>query len=613
MSARSLFISWLALKAAIFGLLFILLSFNYIFSTNTFWYDVNFDSSRASKAIAGIGSNIDKFDQYGYTALMIAAQNGETSSVDLMIKNGANVNLTANNDIGDSALHTALWNMSPKVIGTIDLLLKNNSNPLLKNKQKRTPLIMTVRANAPEDFKKVLDMFIAKGVDINYPDDTGRSLLFSVVDQTKHDILNALQTDYKHLIDFDLKDKSGKTVTQLAATKGDIQDSLKPLVFKQLGPSMSVNSYDPRYSFNKDFTLIMVAAIKGKDDYLSEAIKKYGGDVNLSDKIFGNTSLHWACLYNRLKCVGVILENNIDFSNKNKADINLKNKAGMSPIHCLWGIRSSADRISAAKLLYDAGANFNAQDNNGNTFLHNAVLWADVDFVKLIATDDYFVHRVNFNIKNKDNKTAFDLAQKFIQDYKYLEISNLLRNYNNIYYVGTKDKQVGITALMLACIRGDQATAKTLIAEVKDAINKKDKNGDTPLHFALRSRNIDIAKMLIAAGAKVNEKNNLGDTPLNEVINIFDKAQREEIVKLLLEKGSGISENKNGENIMHLAVRKNMPELILFLKQNFGKSAKNKDGKTAYDLAKEIGKKSDAMKEVINALDGIAPVASTKR
>ena len=166
---------------------------------------------------------------------------------------------------------------------------------------------------------------------------------------------------------------------------------------------------------------------------------------------------------------------------------------------------------------------------------------------------------------------------------------------------------------MLACIRGDQATAKTLIAEVKDAINKKDKNGDTPLHFALRSRNIDIAKMLIAAGAKVNEKNNLGDTPLNEVINIFDKAQREEIVKLLLEKGSGISENKNGENIMHLAVRKNMPELILFLKQNFGKSAKNKDGKTAYDLAKEIGKKSDAMKEVINALDGIAPVASTKR
>jgi FOG: Ankyrin repeat len=620
---KNLFLSWLFVKMAIVGLLFVIFGCNYIFSD--FWYDTKFDAETARRAILGAGSNIDKFDQFGYTALLMACAAGKTGTdapkssveaktlatrvmgddVELLISKGADVNLTAKASVGDAPLHAACWN---KNIGAIDLLLKNNANPLLKNKQNVTPFGLVIKVDFPEDFKKVLNMFLAQGVDINYPDQNGRSILFAVVDQTQADLLNVLQTEYAHLIDFDLKDKGYKaaqttaaksavTIGQFAATKGDIQDRVKPLVFQQLNPSMSVNSYDPRYSFNKDFTLTMVAAIKGKEGYLADAIKNYNGDVNLQDRIYGNSSLHWALLYNRLKCVSVIVKTN-------KANTSLKNKAGKASIHCLWGIRSTEDRKTAAKLLSDFGANFNAQDNNGNTFLHNAVLWADVDFVKLIATDDYFVRRVNFNLKNNNGKTAFDLTQRFLYDQKYADIANLLRNYNNSSYVGTNDQKAGITALMLACMRGDQVSAKQLISQ--NTVNQKDKSGDTPLHFAIRSRSTDIAKMLIVAGAKVDEKNNLGDTPLNEVINIFDKDKREEIAKLLLEKGSGIVENKNGENIMHLAVRKKMPDLILFLKQNLGRSEKNKEGKTAYDLAKEIGQKED-MKDVLNALEGIAP------
>lgn len=601
MSKQNLFLSWLAVKAVVVaGLLFILLGCNYIFSSvmsnpGAFWYDVKMDTEATRRAVNGIGNNIDRFDQWGYTALMAAASAGKVDAVELMIKAGADVNLNANNINGDSPLHCACRVVN---LNVMDFLLKNNASPILNNKEKILPFTFIVDAVTQEDFKRAINMFLTKGFDINYQDEYGRSLLFWVIDNTQTKHLNILQTDFKHLVDFDIKDKKGKTIRQYAAAKGDIQESINPPLFLEPSPSTGVNLYEPRYSLNENFTYTMVSTIKGRDRYLIDAIKKYKADVNLADKTFGNTCLHWACLYNRLKCLDIVLNS--------KANVNIKNKAGMSPIHCLWGIRNSIDRVAAAKLLSDFGTNFNAQNDDGNTFLHNAVLWADVDFVKLIATNDSFVHVVNFNLKNKENKTAFDLSQRFKYDSKYIEIADLLRNYNNISYVGEKDKQAGITALMLACMRGDLIAAKVLISEVKDAVNKKDKNGDTPLHFAIRFRNIDIAKMLIVAGAKVNEKNNLGDTPLNEVVSIFDKNQREEIVKLLLEKGSGISENKNGENIMHLAVRKNMPELILFLKQNFGKSAKNKDGKTAYDLAKEIEKKGIEMKDVINALDGLA-------
>lgn len=600
MNKKDLFMSWLVVKVAVVGLLFILLGFNYVFSAD-FWYDGKFETLDAQKAISTAG-NVDQFDQRGYTALMLSSAAGKVGPVELLIKNGANVNLNADNAIGDTALHFACKNINLGSLDVIDVLLKNNANPLLKSKKKITPFGLLSGTILPENFERALNMFIAKGVDINYPDDLGNSLLFASVDRMQIVLLDLLQKKYAHLIDFDLKNKNGKNIFQFAVGKGDIASNIKPVYLARLSPAINVNSYDARHSLSQDFTYVIAAAVKGRDDYLKEAIERNGANLNLPDKIIGGTCLHWACLYNRLKCIEVILGVGANASDRNKADTNYKNKFGQTPIHCLWAVRGADDRKKAAKLLSDFGANFNAQDENGNTFLHNAVIWADVDFVKLIATDDFFSRRVNFSLKNKKNKTAYATAYDLKNDPKYKDIIELLKNYTNASYVSSKDQEAGITALMLACMRGDQIAAKQLISA--STVNKKDKNNDTPLHFAIRSKNTDIAKMLISAGAKVGEKNNLGNTPLNEVVNIIDKKEIQEIAKLLLEKGCGISDNNNGENIMHLAVRRNMPDLIMFLKQNLGRSEKNKDGKTAYDLAKEIGQKQD-MKEVINALDGV--------
>ncbi|MFC1843124.1 ankyrin repeat domain-containing protein [Candidatus Dependentiae bacterium] len=592
MGKKSLLITWLYAKGAILGLLFILLGFNYIFTIKKFWYDSKYNLEDVRRVIKGVG-NIDEFDDSGFTALMIASAAGDKDIVEFLIRSGANVNLGANDLIGDTALHSACQNGNIQVVG---LLLANYANPLMKNKNKENPLNRIINCESSSAFKQIVKKFMDEGVDINYPDPEGRSLLFAAVDQTKLPMLEILQNNFSYLINFDLKNKAGQTVKQFEVGKGDVGAQIKPVKLARLYAGIDVNAYEPKFSFNKDFNLVQVATIKGKDKYLKDAIKNHGANIKLKDKKLGNTPLHWACLYNWPKVVDVIL--------KNKPVINEKNKTGMTPIHCLWGIRKTGDRKKVAKSLFEQGANFNAQDNKGNSFLHRAVLLKDYDLVKLIATDRYFNHRVNFHLKNKKKQTAMDIAKKF----KDKKIIDMLKNNYDIYYLDKKDKKDKITPLMIAAMRGDMYAGKILMKRptIAKKINAKSKKKDTALHFAIRFGHVDFAKLLLGdknLKVEVDVKNTKEDTPLHEVVNIVNKKERGEALKLLFSKGADITENKKGETIIHLAVRKNMPELIKFMRENFGKMVKNKKGKTALDLAKELGKKQD-MADMIKLLEG---------
>ena len=170
--------------------------------------------------------------------------------------------------------------------------------------------------------------------------------------------------------------------------------------------------------------------------------------------------------------------------------------------------------------------------------------------------------------------------------------------------ISKADKKKKITPLMVAAMRGDLETVKALLKDkTKANINAKTKKKDTALHYAVRFRNKNIALLLIQMGAKVDIKNSKKETPLHEVVNVFDQEDRRELTRALFAKGADIAENNKGETVMHLAVRKNMPEFILFLKENIGQMAKNKKGQTPLDVAKELGKTKD-MGAVIDLLSG---------
>ena len=121
------------------------------------------------------------------------------------------------------------------------------------------------------------------------------------------------------------------------------------------------------------------------------------------------------------------------------------------------------------------------------------------------------------------------------------------------------DKGVGVdkpltdikmTGLHLACSKGDMEAAEIFLSKGAD-IEKRDKVGRTPLHFAAANgSNPDLIEMLVSRGADVNAQSDGGDTPLMKAITFV----KPEAVQTLIDKGADPEiHNKNGRDSIDLA------------------------------------------------------------
>ena len=75
-------------------------------------------------------------------------------------------------------------------------------------------------------------------------------------------------------------------------------------------------------------------------------------------------------------------------------------------------------------------------------------------------------------------------------------------------------KTRGETPLLWAARFGQSQVAELLIAEGAD-VNAKNVVGQTPLHWAAMAGHKEIIELLIAVGAEVNAKTKRGETPLD--------------------------------------------------------------------------------------------------
>eukprot|EP00977_Amphora_coffeiformis_P027305 scaffold34602_cov216-Amphora_coffeaeformis.AAC.3 len=93
-----------------------------------------------------------------------------------------------------------------------------------------------------------------------------------------------------------------------------------------------------------------------------------------------------------------------------------------------------------------------------------------------------------------------------------------------------------------ACSEGGEDEVAKLIMEHGDAIvNKKDLNGNAPIHNACQARNLSIVQMLVKHGADIVAKNGCGSSPLQ--IAIF--GDHLDMVQLLSRKSHGKKSKRN--------------------------------------------------------------------
>ncbi len=256
-----------------------------------------------------------------------------------------------------------------------------------------------------------------------------------------------------------------------------------------------------------------------------EAVNASGG--------LGLTPLMYAAAFGSLEAIDVLLERGADVNAKDSregtalmygawdpartklllakgADVNATSKQGRTALLVAAG---SPGAVGSIQLLMQAGANPMARDKRGFNLLIPAAA-GNAGFAGMLIEK-------GFDLKTAADGTGFTplmLAAGVgnLDSVKLLLAKGADVNASNTFGGRVKFGDIalkGLTPLMLASVTGSPELLKTLISAGAN-VNAQDSRGMTPLMFALSSENQNVAaaKLLIAAGAKLDVKSSVGET-----------------------------------------------------------------------------------------------------
>jgi hypothetical protein len=113
-------------------------------------------------------------------------------------------------------------------------------------------------------------------------------------------------------------------------------------------------------------------------------------------------------------------------------------------------------------------------------------------------------------------------------------------------------------------------------------VNEKDSEGNSPLLLACRSENLEIAEMLVVAGAGVSAANEQGDTPLLAAVGAGKLA----LAEMLVSKGANVEAVRmDGAGLLSLAIVSQQPEMLKFALICSPKTLEHHDAMSASELA----------------------------
>ena len=218
--------------------------------------------------------------------------------------------------------------------------------------------------------------------------------------------------------------------------------------------------------------------------------------VDINEQVVGCTALHYACFYNHIKVVQLLVENN--------ANIDIQNTSGLTPFS--WSVEIGNREI--VEYLLDK-CDPSIPDNFGFTPLHKAVSSGNLELVKLLLSCNTETEIwVNIDDTTKEeNYTALHIAisKGFIDIAKFL-----IDSHANIEL----QSRSGATPLHFAVTK-DQFEVAEYLLRSRACLDSTDYNDRTPLHYTCIYNRIQIAELLLLRGAKQDLKDVNSATPLN--------------------------------------------------------------------------------------------------
>ena len=267
---------------------------------------------------------------------------------------------------------------------------------------------------------------------------------------------------------------------------------------------------------------------------------KLGIDIKEQDDK-GRTFLHRAVIWRNRSLVEFLL--------RSGADINIIDNSGKTPLHYV------DDDLGILRFLVKAGADVNSQDQQGDTPLHS-ILKRHIESHRYHSKTPelllfLFWHGGDIALKNRTGKTPFDLASE----------SGLLQEIRNAYKEWTDFLLPLENNLNVKPFHYVNAVehARLLLNAGAD-INVQNDNGETLLHQAVSSCNVELIKFLLESGADCNIKDDCGRTALYYAADA-------EIMKTLVNAGGNISVvDENECTLLEWFMRENVNwEIVKFL------------------------------------------------
>ncbi|WIH81251.1 ankyrin repeat domain-containing protein [Brachyspira pilosicoli] len=446
----------------------------------------NFD---ISKLLIQQGANINTKDEYGYTALMRAAMIGDYEMVKFLLENDANIN-TKDND-GNTVLY---YNIYYAGYGELEnakkifnLLIKYGADVNTKNNYGASLLNISYRpSTALAQNREMFKVLVENGFDLESRIDGGEH---SPDDYNYTPLMIAAAINDYDMVKF-LVEK-GADVN--AKTHFEYSSVETPLLLSLDNENSSVAEYlinngaDINVT-NEDGETPLMYASKVHNIKVIELLIQKGADINAFDN-YGNTALIYGA--NNLETVKLLVENG--------ADVNFY-KGGSTAL--ISACEYSHERnIDVIKYLVSKKANINAQDNKGDTALNKTLDTSDegsIDILDFEIANFLIEQGADVNIKNKREYTPFiylgmgEGNNKSFQEYRIKLAEVLLEKGADI---NAQDYE-GYTSLMWACASSGSRFAEPFVkflVEKGADINIEDNHGDTALDIA---ENLKLRKIV---------------------------------------------------------------------------------------------------------------------
>ena len=479
------------------------------------------------KTLIECGANVNDKDVDGDTPLHLTAEKGANMAMQALLRNFEN-DPNIKNAEGRTSLHIACMCGN---LGGVKLLIKYGARMNVKDFHSNTPLSLAVLHNHTSIVSALVSEFCCNpndGVSLHTACKHGNlSMAITLLEHgasvddnnidvdgntpaAKNETMQALFKDIDNI-----KNRDGRTPLHIACMCGN-SCRVKLLILQ----GAEMNAKDIYFN-----TPLSLAILNNHTNIVSALVSEFGCDPSdglhracehgnlqvsmiktliecgTSKDVGGNTLLHLTTKYGRNKTVQAILK---DF----ESDPGIKNKEGMTPLH----IACKHGNLGGVRLLIKHGASVNDLDTHSNTPLslavqhvshHEGIIITLVTELGCDPNDGVSLH------------TAC----------KYNDISSVETLVKCGASVNDRDVE-GNTPLYY----GGYNTTLTLLSEFKCDPNVINKQDISPLHCACIEGDSKKVGLLIEYGARVNNKNAQGNTPLELAV----QNENDEVASLLL-------------------------------------------------------------------------------